>query len=134
MRQLSFIVLLLLLFGITAADFELKDPSQESMEDVNASVSEAQGDRAVDGAGVKSCYDYQLDSKKNNPMHYTDLNWAKGFITGVNYIHTEKFGKSRLGTGLDLDALRLWIDNYCLRHPGETLAGASAALADELMN
>jgi len=134
MRQFSFIMIFLLLNGTAAGDFELKDPALVNEEAANNPAVAAAADYAVEGAGVKNCVSYQSDKKQNGSMHYINLNWAKGFISGINYIHSETLGNSQLGTGLDLEALTLWIDSYCVSHPRDTLADASAALANELMN
>ena len=134
MRQFSFIVIFLLLHGTAAGDFELKDPALVNEEEANNPATQAAAEYAVEGAGVKNCVSYRSDRKQNGSMHYINLNWSKGFISGINYIHSQTQGNAQLGTGLDLDALTLWIDNYCLSHPRDTLADASAALADELMN
>ena len=134
MRQFIFIAALCLLSGLAVADFEIKDPALINEEEANDPAIAQDGDYAVEGAGVKSCVDYQLDRKKNNSMHYINLNWAKGFITGVNYIHADTLGNSQLGTGLDQASLTRWLDNYCLTHPRAALSDASAALVNELMH
>jgi len=134
MRQFIYIAALCLLNGLAIADFELKDPALLNEEEANDPAISQVGDYAVEGAGVKSCADYQLDRKKKGSMHYIDLNWAKGFITGVNYIHAESLGNAQLGTGLDQASLTRWLDNYCQTKPRATLSDASAALVDELMH
>ena len=134
MRQFLFITLVCLLSGPVAADFEIKDPALINEEEANQPASEQVANYAVEGAGVKSCDAYLTDRKKKNAMHYINLNWAKGFITGVNYIHAESRGNSKLGAGLDQEALTLWLDNYCQGKPTATLSDASAALVDELIN
>lgn len=134
MRHIIFFTLLCLLSGPTAADFELKDPALINEEEANMPASEQVANYAVEGAGVRSCDEYLTDRKKNNAMHYINLNWAKGFITGVNYIHAESRGNSKLGAGLNQEALTLWLDNYCQGKPTASLSDASAALVDELIN
>jgi hypothetical protein len=134
MRQLFFIAALCLLSGAAAAVFDLQDPALPAEESANEPVVEMTGNYAVEGAGVQSCADYHAESKKNSSMHYIDINWAKGFITGVNYIRVQTMESSPLGAGLDLDSLTLWIDNYCLENPRATLSDASAALVNELMD
>jgi len=133
MKQLTLIIALSLLTGLAVGDFELKDPALPNEEEANEPVTDTIVDYAIEGAGVKSCTDYQADREKNGSMHYINLNWAKGFITGVNYIHADTLGNSQLGAGLDMDSLTLWIDNYCQNKPRATLADASAALVDELI-
>ena len=133
MRTFSLIICLCLLCGMVGADFELKDPALPNEEEANSPASAEIIDYTVEGAGVKNCVDYKTESRKNSSMHYIDLNWAKGFISGVNYIHAETRGNTHLGKGLDLESLTLWIDNYCQGHPGATLSDASAALVTELI-
>jgi hypothetical protein len=118
---------------MAGADFELKDPALPDEEGANDPASKEIVDYTVEGAGVKDCATYKAESKKGSSMHYINLNWAKGFISGVNYIHAETRGNSHLGRGLDLESLTLWIENFCHGHPGATLSDASAALVEELM-
>ena len=133
MRPFALITCLCLLSGMANADFELKDPALPDEEDAINPASEEIVDYTVEGAGVKDCAVYVAESKKGSSMHYINLNWAKGFISGVNYINAKTRGNSRLGKGLDLESLTLWIENYCKAHPAATLADASAALVEEQM-
>lgn len=133
MRQLISIAALCLLSSLASADFQIDDPALIE-EEANDPATSQVGDYAVEGAGVKSCADYQFDRKKKGSMHYINLNWAKGFITGVNYIHADTLGNTHLGTGLDQASLTRWLDNYCQSKPRATLSDASAALVNELMN
>ena len=133
MRALALITCLCLLSGMSAASFELKDPALPNEEEANNPASEDIVNYTVEGARVKDCATYEMQSKKSSSMHYINLNWAKGFISGVNYIHAETRGNSHLGRGLDLESLTLWIGNFCHSHPGATLSDASAALVEELM-
>jgi len=137
MKHLAVITMLCLLSSQAMGDFELQDPALPNEEAANEPTVEAVvevADYAVEGAGVIGCASYQEDRQKNGPMYYINLNWAKGFITGVNYMRTEIMEGSQLGAGLDQEALTLWIDNYCGEHPLASLSDASAALVDELMN
>ena len=133
MKQLAIIVALCLLSSLALGDFELKDPALMEEEPAKTATAEVSGNYAVEGAGVKSCEIYLADRQQKGSMHYINLNWAKGFITGVNFIHAETKGNSQLGTGLDLDALTLWIDNYCGNNPQASLSDASAALVNKLI-
>jgi hypothetical protein len=133
MRPFVLIASLCLLSGMAGADFELKDPALPAEEEANTPASSEIVDYTVEGAGVTNCAAYKIESKKDSSMHYINLNWAKGFISGVNYIHAETRGNTHLGKGLDLESLTLWIDNYCQDHPTATLSDASAALVEELM-
>jgi len=133
MRALALITCLCLLSGMAGASFELKDPALPNEAEANNPASEEIVNYTAEGAGVKNCATYEKESKKGSSMHYINLNWAKGFISGVNYIHAETRGNSHLGRGLDLESLTLWIENFCHDHPDATLSDASAALVEELM-
>jgi len=136
MKQLALSIALLLLSGLAVGTFELKDPAAPFEEAANSpAVVEIIDitEYAVEGAGVKSCEAYMADRQQNDSMQFVDLNWVKGFITGVNYLHAETKGNPQLGAGLDMDALTLWIDNYCSDNPLATLSDASAALVDQLI-
>lgn len=133
MRPFALIICLSLLSSMAGADFEIKDPALPNEEDANSPASSEIVDYTVEGAGVKNCAVYKTERKKNSSMHYINLNWAKGFISGVNFIHAETRGDTHLGKGLDLESLTLWIDNYCQGHPGATLSDATAALVTELI-
>ncbi|MGA9572692.1 MAG: hypothetical protein WBS20_01960 [Lysobacterales bacterium] len=135
MRQVALIALLCLLSGMATADFELTDPAAVNEAEANQKITIGEEEVfAVEGAGAKRCNDYQADRQENDAMHFINLNWAKGFITGVNYVRMEEQKSSQLGAGLDMDALTLWIDNYCIQHPHATLSDASTALVNELTN
>ena len=134
MKGLAFTTAVCLFCGAAYGDFELKDPALMDEEELNSPIAKEIRNYAVEGAGNKSCKSYHADRKKNGSMHYINLNWAKGFITGVNFIHAETKGNPKLGEGLDLDALTLWIDNYCRNNPQDSLSDASATLANKLMN
>ena len=133
MKHLALMAALCLSGSIATADFEIDDPALME-ENTDTAVSDMKGDYAVEGAGVKTCDVYRIDRKSKSSMHYINLNWAKGFISGVNYIHAETRGNTQLGAGLDQDALTLWLDNYCHDNPGKTLSDASAALVSTLMH
>lgn len=132
MRPVALIVSLCLISVMAGADFELTDPALPNEEAANEPDSPETFDYTVEGAGVKSCAAYTTDSKKNSSMHYIDLNWVKGFVSGVNYVHVETSGDTHLGKDLDLDSLTSWIDDYCQDHPDAALSDASAALVTEL--
>lgn len=133
MKQIVLIAALCLFSVIAPADFEITDPASME-ENTNTAVADMEGDYASEGAGVKTCDVYRIDRKSNGSMHYINLNWAKGFISGVNFIHAATGGNTQLGTGLDQDALTLWLDNYCHDNPGKTLSDASATLVNTLMH
>jgi hypothetical protein len=134
MKQISLIVFLCLACCPAVADFQLTDPAAGYEQKTRSIDAGATGEFAVEGAGVKTCGDYLADRKQQGALHFINLNWAKGFVTGVNYVRMEERHGSRLGAGLDLDALTLYLDNYCNGHADATLSDASVALVNELMN
>ena len=133
MRQLFLIAALFLLSGMATADFEIKDPALVNEEEANSMQTDSPGNYAIEGAGGKSCALYLDDRKQNGSMHYINLNWAKGFITGVNFIHLETEGNTQLGAGLDLDAMTRWLDNYCGSNRNSNLSDATASLVSQLI-
>ena len=126
MRPIVHIASLCLLCGSAGADFELKDPALP--EEALSPAPSGNAEYTVEGAGVRSCTAYRKARKKGNSMHYIDLNWAKGFISGVNYAHTQTGSETHLGSGLDLESLTSWLNDFCREHPDATLSDASAAL------
>lgn len=135
MKHAALITILCMLSGLATADFELKDPAAPNEAEANQKITIGDDNvYTVEGAGAKRCTEYQSDRRNNDAMHFINLNWAKGFVTGVNYVRMEEQKSARLGAGLDMDALTLWIDNYCIKHPNAILSDASAALVDELSN
>lgn len=133
MRYLALIASLCLLSGIAAATFEHKDPALVNEDEANQKITIGEDEKyAVEGAGATSCVQYRADREGNDALHFINLNWVKGFITGVNYIRMTENKSAQIGAGLDLDALTLWIDNYCVQHPSDSLTDAGAALVNEL--
>jgi len=133
MRHLALIASLCLLSGTAAATFEHQDPAAVNEREANQKITIGDDEKyAVEGAGSTSCAQYRADRSGNDAMHFINLNWVKGFITGVNYIRMKEQESAQIGAGLDLDALTLWIDNYCVQNPAASLVDAGAALVDEL--
>jgi len=133
MKYLALITSLCLLSGTAAATFEHQDPAAVNEREANQKITIGDDEKyAVEGAGATSCAQYRADREGNDALHFINLNWVKGFITGVNYIRMTEQKSAQIGTGLDLDAMTLWIDNYCVQHPSASLTDAGATLVDEL--
>jgi len=133
MRHLALIAALCLVSTMAAATFEHKDPALPNEREANQKITIGDDQEyAVEGAGVTTCAQYKVDRKNDDALHFINLNWVKGFITGVNYIRITDQTSAQIGAGMDLDAMTLWIDNYCVQHPGASLTDAGAALVDEL--
>jgi len=133
MRYLALIASLCLLSGTAAATFDLKDPAAVNEREANQKITIGDDEEyAVEGAGATTCAQYKVDRKNDDAMHFINLNWVKGFITGVNYIRMTEQKSAQIGAGMDLDAMTLWIDNFCVQNPGASLTDAGAALVNEL--
>jgi hypothetical protein len=133
MKHIALIVSLCLLSVTASATFEHQDPAAANEREANQKITIGDDEKyAVEGAGATSCSQYRADREGNDALHFINLNWIKGFITGVNYIRMTEQESAQIGAGLDLDALTLWIDNYCVQHPSASLTDAGAALVNEL--
>ena len=53
------------------------------------------------------------------------LGWVEGFLSSYNFYGP---GTSNISKGSDRDDIALWVDNYCLQHPTNNIAGAAEAL------
>lgn len=133
MKRIALIASLCIVSSMASATFELTDPAQFNERWANQKVTIGEDEKyAVEGAGAVSCIQYQADRAADDALHFINLNWVKGFITGINYMRMEENKKAQIGTGLDLDALTLWLDNYCVQHTSAKLSDAAVSLVKEL--
>lgn len=79
----------------------------------------------VFGAGTISCGRWARDKQENGSAHTAELTWLLGFVSGAGYA-----GMDLKKT--DVDAMTLFMDNYCNAHPLETLSSGAASLVDTL--
>jgi hypothetical protein len=56
--------------------------------------------------------------------------WVLGFLSGANFHE----GNTDFLQGLDINAAKAWMDNYCRAKPLDTLTVAMVALMQELMD
>lgn len=86
----------------------------------------------IRGAGVASCGNF-IQQRNNRTAH---LHWIMGYVTGVNVFRTSFLGEGAsvdVLNGVDIDAIELWITNYCTENPLETVSDATLALVVEGM-
>ncbi len=97
---------------------------------------------AVDGDGAyntifptgnRSCGGYvgaRDEARRGNPEKENQyIIWFMGFLTAYNWLKHDTWD---IKSGLDQEALLLWLENYCKERPLEDFAGAMEAPTSEL--
>lgn len=79
--------------------------------------------------GTKSCGEYVADFKQDGHAKLSNSVWVAGYLTAIN---ERVASRSNVAAGTDPEAWNLWINNYCVANPLESLSSATSALADEL--
>ncbi len=79
------------------------------------------------GHGNISCGTFITERDEGGAMHYGNMAWVYGFISGINYNSDGSVGK-----GLDSNAISLALANYCNKNPLKTLADASENLYSQM--
>lgn len=74
-----------------------------------------------------SCGEFVGHRQRNEGMQYLDAAWALGFLSGQAVA-----SKRDLLRGQSAESLLLWIENYCKKHPLDTVATAGDQLLTEL--
>jgi hypothetical protein len=65
----------------------------------------------------------EFEHARNQKTHPEQLNWIKGFITGINWSR-----ESNIARDLTIEEVDNWIDGYCRTHLDASIAEASAEL------
>jgi len=65
----------------------------------------------------------EFEHARDQRTHPAQLNWIKGFITGINWSHD-----SNIARDLTIETVDNWIDDYCRNNLNDSIAEASAAL------
>lgn len=91
--------------------------------------SDSSGKFTILSMGTKSCGEVVSDFKEDGRGKLSNSIWVAGYITAIN---ERLVSKSNIAAGTDPAAWDLWINNYCLTSPLETLSKATSALVDEL--
>ena len=84
------------------------------------------------GIGEMSCTQLvsakiEYDHARDQQTHLAQLNWIKGFITGINWSRD-----SNIARDLTIETVDEWIDGYCRNNLSDSIATASAALVTHL--
>lgn len=84
------------------------------------------------GMGQQTCANFvaskaEFEYARDQRTHLAQLNWIKGFITGINWSRDSDIAKD-----LSIESVDDWIDSYCRANTGDTIAEASAALVADL--
>lgn len=91
---------------------------------------------ATYGEGNASCGKY-VESKNDEIQRYIYLVWLNGYLTAFNQYQSNKLkifnGSHDVKRGLDLEALMLWLENYCRENPLDPYLKAIMMLRDELL-
>jgi hypothetical protein len=81
------------------------------------------------GAGAAVCGRWVIDRREDSALAIYEFSWVLGFLTGLNAgLPAESSNDHQVGARLDVDAARVWLDNYCTAHPLDRLAKAAAQL------
>lgn len=84
------------------------------------------------GIGEMSCTQLvsakiEYDHARDQQTHLAQLNWIKGFITGINWSHD-----SNIARDLTIETVDEWVYDYCRNNLNDSIATASAALVTHL--
>ena len=91
-----------------------------------------EGAYEVLGVGTLSCEVWTKDrADRASESHFIKGAWVQGYLTTVNVFGD---GASHIAEGIDDEGIMAWIDNYCAKHPADSLTVAAKALVDELRN
>ncbi|MBT8070215.1 MAG: hypothetical protein HKP21_10035 [Xanthomonadales bacterium] len=69
----------------------------------------------------------EFEHARDQRTHPAQLNWVKGFITGINWSRD-----SNIARDLTIETVDSWIDGYCRKNLNDSIAEASAALVVHL--
>ncbi len=114
MHRLALIAILLLVATPAAATFEISDPANELLEEVEDDSWMEQGEVA--------CKRYVKNRRKQNSNYLAAIKWL------VEYSATML---PESAPQPDLNDMTRWIDAWCLEQPDEPLSAAARAYLEE---
>ena len=89
----------------------------------------------VHGFGAKTCGAFVV--ARNEKKAYEEsmfLSWLAGYVSGTNRaIAGASERDADIATGVDMDAMRVWVDKYCRDKPLDLFSTAVVNLVIELM-
>lgn len=85
------------------------------------------------GVGGNSCRTWTIRRRQDGQDRVVDKQWLAGFLTGIGFM-SGAFGANELVRASDdPDTLIGYVDEYCDRHPLESVGEAALALYVELV-
>jgi hypothetical protein len=94
---------------------------------IGTRVPAQQSEDVLVGAGTSTCSEF-LELSRHDAGFETDFfGWAQGFMTGINWqlnANASTRNLQRNLSGMDEEAQRLHIRQYCDRHPSEPYLAA----------
>ena len=81
------------------------------------------------GAGNTSCGTWITNRRTDPGTARFEFSWLQGYITGLNAgLPSTDSNYGQVGASIDVDAAKVWVDNYCQAHPLNNLADAATEL------
>jgi hypothetical protein len=77
-----------------------------------------------------SCGTWTNDRRAGNERSADVENWLAGLITGYNHYGPDPAGGT--ASGIDIQGIYAWVDQYCAANPLDNLVTAGFRLVDEL--
>lgn len=96
-----------------------------------APAAEESQQATIFGLGNNSCGKWTSAKLEGGWPRIAHHAWLSGFLSGINVQRRNSY--SDLTDGRDMDGMSAWVDNYCAKHPLDTVAQAGDALIVELM-
>lgn len=141
MVRVATIISLCLLAGAAHATFEIQDPANQIMEELDKEQEEKtdqQRDAAEYSAmlptyqaGNTTCSAFVTFQELNSRHFQESLDWMQGFIQGARYRQAGPEGVPDHSVNLDADALSAWTMGYCLQNPENELIQAAVVFIEE---
>ncbi|WP_152539352.1 hypothetical protein [Methylomicrobium lacus] len=84
----------------------------------------------IKGAGGSTCGAW-LQYRKSND-YASELNWIQGFISSYNQFVYSGPNPNGIFGSADYRSIAVWMDNYCMTHPLESVYRGTLELVEEL--
>ena len=141
MNRVASIIPLCLLAGAAYATFEIKDPANQIMDELQKEQEE-KADQQRDTAGNSAtqvshqagntpCGDFVMYQKQGGRNYRESLDWMVVFIEGARYQQAGPQGITGNSVDLDSGAVSAWTVGYCQENPQDKLIGAAAVFIEE---
>jgi hypothetical protein len=81
------------------------------------------------GAGATTCADWNDFKRQDDPARYGAMDWVLGYVSAFNNFRA---GDGDVSRSVGVDQMLIWIDQYCDRHPVDSLLQATTSLLTTL--